>query len=665
MYRAKKILPFIVTSVFLLFTVGCATIPSGNTTGHAKYYHDRVVAVGDVHGSYEGLVSILREASLVDRENRWIGGTALLVQTGDLLDRGAEVRRVMDLMMSIEHQAEKNGGRVIVLIGNHEAMNIVGSFEDVDPEACKSFAESESSAKQKGAFEIWQKYFGAASLKEGETPDAQREKWMKDHPPGFVEYTEALESDGIYGKWIRSCPAVFRYGGTVFVHGGVSREYAEISLDEINRRTVRDIEKYDKIKSLLVERNLAAPFFSIAEVTSVVEGILMAAETGDLSASLSDIVPRLKEYKTYLDGFFDNSPLMSDTGPLWFRGYATMTEEELTSFIPEWLENNRAWRVVSAHTPRRDGKIAARLDTSIFLIDTGMLSGYYKGGQPSALEIMDDDVTAVYRGEKTAFPAPVIDYGAPIIWKDEEGHPLHFDTLEDTEKYLLTAELTSTETISTGVNRPLKVSLEKDGHRINAIFRHQTVSDRPEFSSPGSRHFLDSYRGEIAAYEINRLLGMNNMAPTVYRSFDGKKGTLQLWAEGTISERDRISKDIQFPNVDEMKKQMWDMRVFDNLINNIDRNQTNILLDPNWRVILIDHTQSFARDFNLPKPNQIEKCSRGLWYALRHLDEQAARERLKPYMDKREINALFARRKSLIGMIRNLIKRNGEENVLF
>lgn len=107
------------------------------------------------------------------------------------------------------------------------------------------------------------------------------------------------------------------------------------------------------------------------------------------------------------------------------------------------------------------------------------------------------------------------------------------------------------------------------------------------------------------------------------------------------------------------------MRVFDNLINNIDRNQTNILIDDDWRLILIDHTRSFARDHSLPKPEQVVQCSRGLWHALRHLKEADVREHLSPYLETAEIDALFVRRERLVQLIQDLIIRNGEENVLF
>jgi hypothetical protein len=109
--------------------------PSKSPSVEENPHYDRVVAVGHIHGSFSGLVSIFREASLIDDANRWIGGSTLLVQTGDLLDRGVDVRPVMDLLMSLQSQAEASGGKVVVLLGNHEVMNLVGSLMDVNPDA--------------------------------------------------------------------------------------------------------------------------------------------------------------------------------------------------------------------------------------------------------------------------------------------------------------------------------------------------------------------------------------------------------------------------------------------------------------------------------------------------------------------------------------------------
>jgi hypothetical protein len=411
-------------------------------------------------------------------------------------------------------------------------------------------------------------------------------------------------------------------------------------------------------------------WYTMSEMMAVLDSILAFAETEELSDSLRSALPRLKEIKTFFDGIYETSPLMVDEGPLWFRGFAEWPEDQFASYLQSWLQKNNAWRMVVAHTPMADGRIQSRLDGGVFLIDTGMLSEYFKGGRASALEIINGEVTALYEaGERNVFPPPEIDYGPPLVWKDADGNPLPFTSLEGIEQFLLTANPSAIETITTGVNSPLKVLLEKNGIKINSIFRHESESADPDYleayGKTGARYFIDSYLGEIAAYGMNQLLGLNNMPPTVDRSLNGVHGTLQLWAEGTMPDRQRAQENILPPDASAWNPQMWDMRVFDNLINNVDRNQTNILIDPNWRLILIDHTRSFARDTSLPKPQQVIHCSRGLWHALRHLDEAEVRRRLSPYLIEVEIDALFERRDRLVQLIEDLIDREGEENILF
>src|ERR1700694_2667389 len=88
----------------------------------------RIVAIGDIHGDYGRFVELLRSAQVVDRNNAWAGGATHLVVTGDFLDRGPAPRQVMDLLIELEPQAEKAGGHVHALIGNHEAINIYGDL---------------------------------------------------------------------------------------------------------------------------------------------------------------------------------------------------------------------------------------------------------------------------------------------------------------------------------------------------------------------------------------------------------------------------------------------------------------------------------------------------------------------------------------------------------
>jgi hypothetical protein len=103
---------------------------------------ERIVAVGDVHGDYDEFVRVLREAELINRRRNWIAGETHFVQVGDLPDRGPDTDKIIELMKKLEQQAEEEGGKVHALIGNHEAMNMLGDLRYVDPGEYAAFRSS-------------------------------------------------------------------------------------------------------------------------------------------------------------------------------------------------------------------------------------------------------------------------------------------------------------------------------------------------------------------------------------------------------------------------------------------------------------------------------------------------------------------------------------------
>src|SRR2546427_9408800 len=139
---------------FLLFGPALAGQDKAPTEAAAA---NSVVAIGDVHGDFDDFVTILQKAGLIDEQHHWTGGKTTFVQVGDLLDRGPKPRDVMDLMMSLEKEAPKAGGRLVGLLGNHEMMNIMGDLRYGTPVNYASFADSGSEKRQKSAYQDYVK----------------------------------------------------------------------------------------------------------------------------------------------------------------------------------------------------------------------------------------------------------------------------------------------------------------------------------------------------------------------------------------------------------------------------------------------------------------------------------------------------------------------------
>ncbi len=252
------------------------------------------------------------------------------------------------------------------------------------------------------------------------------------------------------------------------------------------------------------------------------------------------------------------------------------------------------------------------------------------------------------------------------VWLDPEGKPLPFTSDEEVMEFLRTARLIRFREIPVGVTQPRRALLEKDGVRMHAIFRDVNMDKPMQRLASGTvvMNFRDSYIFEPAAYELSRLLGLDNVPPAILRKLRGKRGSLQAWVENAMTETSRVSDNITAPDKILWSKQMWNMRVFDNLIYNTDRNQGNILYDSDWNLWLIDHSRAFRREKELRTPELIVKCGRKLWEKLKSLDEQVVRERLKKFLRSSQIKALLRRRDILVAHIQKLIEERGDK-VLF
>jgi hypothetical protein len=337
----------------------------------------RVVAIADVHGDLDMFVAILQRAGLIDGTMKWSGGAATLVQLGDMIDRGPKSRGVLDFVMALQKDARRTNGRVVVLLGNHEVMNLYGDLRYLTSADYASYADADSPRRREA---LYQEYVRLSGDKAAQT----KGEWMDDHPLGYVEQREAFAPSGKYGKWLRSLPAVAKIDDSLFLHGGVSPDFSTWSVSRMNDRIATEIKSFDDVRAFLVSHKLAV---SSPMLKDVLAGVSVAAarKSEEVDAVLS----------------FDNWLTINENGPLWFRGFAKLSDADAEPLANAVVAAMGVTRLVMGHTPE-PGDIVQRFGDKVYLIDTGMLRGYVDNGRASALEIQDGHVRAIYPdGTKT------------------------------------------------------------------------------------------------------------------------------------------------------------------------------------------------------------------------------------------------------------------------
>ena len=371
----------------------------------------RVVAIGDVHGALDELVEILQTAGLIDANRQWVGGTAVLVQTGDVFARGPKVRESLDLLMRLEEEAKRAGGRVEALLGNHEVMDLLHDFRDDPPATFASFADDKSEARRQRAFDDYARLVKRRA-RPGEAAPV-RETWLESHPRGFLEYVDALGPRGSYGRWLRSHKVVVTESGSAFMHAGIHPNLRGTFAD-INRTVTRELRAWDDTKAMMVQAQIVPAFCTLSEA---VEGA--AAELQRISAALKTEQPPGDHVTQAFIGQLrallavDKWSLLDSEGPLWFRGFASWPEtpEIRDKQVTPLLTRFGVERFVTSHTPSRAGRIVSRFDNRLILIDTGMLTTFFQGGRASALELQNGKITAIYTDSRTSIvPASAADF---------------------------------------------------------------------------------------------------------------------------------------------------------------------------------------------------------------------------------------------------------------
>jgi hypothetical protein len=240
------------------------------------------------------------------------------------------------------------------------------------------------------------------------------------------------------------------------------------------------------------------------------------------------------------------------------------------------------------------------------------------------------------------------------------------------QEFLQTAEVVSSDqpfSDREAVTNPWVLTLEKDGVTKKALWKN------PEGRMRG---YVENWKWEIAAYRLDKYLGINMVPPTVEKRFKGERGSCQLWIDAMMSLKDKYEKEIKTPSykVFPWNRALYIQRLLDNLIANEDRHQNQFLITEDWRMILIDHSRSFRTSKKFTKnliydekykegPRLMKEIPREIYDKLKTLNQETVAGIVGEYLTDEEIEAVLMRRDLIIEWLDKQIKKEGEDKVLY
>ena len=238
--------------------------------------------------------------------------------------------------------------------------------------------------------------------------------------------------------------------------------------------------------------------------------------------------------------------------------------------------------------------------------------------------------------------------------------------------FLLTAKITRSRDIGKGVTSPKRLTLTDGTVTHDAAF--QAVDERQTVANlrGGGRsaavemNFVDAWRYNMGAYALAEQLGLDLMMPVhVERRWNGKVGSLSWWADTLMEEGERLKKKIQPPNPTDWNHQMYRMRVFAALTRDTDRNVGNVLITPEWKVMMIDFTRAFRLQTELIYAKDLGKIDRALLPRLEALTKDGIKQAVDDYLTTAEIDAVIKRRDIIVAHFKKLVADLGESAVLY
>ena len=573
---------------------------------------ERVVAIADVHGAYTAMVETMQRSGVIDEALAWSGGKTHLVIVGDLLDRGPRSRDAMDLLMRLETESAAAGGRVQVLIGNHESMNLIGDLRYVSKAEYAAFAGDETQEER-------DRWFAAFAARNGSADwsDASREKFRQQFPAGFFALRRAFAPDGKYGKWLLEKSVIGVVNGTAFVHGGLSPLVVDLGLDGVNEDLKGELVEYVKALDVLMDAEVLLPTDSHYDTLPL----------------LNDYLPALDEKPEVLEAVASAkrlvaSDLFHNEGPLWYRGNVGCGELVEEHRLEAALNAIGATRLVVGHTPTPSRKVLQRFDGRMIEIDTGMLNSYYKGSG-NALVLEGDRVMVLNQASDTPL--------APQDHPRGVGARPQMMSAEELQALLETGEIVAQEQDAAG-RTIVRVSNGKS--TVGAVFKKR-----------GGRGFFPG----VAAYKLDRLLELDMVPVTARRKVGRTEGSLQFLPDRYTDEARRSASGRGGSATCALPDQWGAMYVFDVLIYNEGRSMQRMLYDlTNWGLMLSENDRAFGNSKGRPKHLAAVSLdiSAGWQSALAGLTDEVLAANLGDVLERRRLKALAARRDELLAEAR-------------
>ena len=223
-------------------------------------------------------------------------------------------------------------------------------------------------------------------------------------------------------------------------------------------------------------------------------------------------------------------------------------------------------------------------------------------------------------------------------------------SLAEQEQFLKKAKIVRTRGVNVGITGTQRATLTDGVVTHDASI--QTIDEykqRFEGTQGTEFNFRDTWRYNVAAYRLDRLLDLGMIPPSIERSFNGKNGSFTWWVDDVLmDEGARIKKKVEAPEAKRWNEQMWHVRMFDQLIYNVDRNLGNLLIDTDWRIWMIDHTRAFRVYDVLKAQGNLSRMDRRVLERLKTLEKNTLKKIMDDYLSPSEIDTLLKRRDLIV-----------------